>query len=79
MKLLSTFLVMILSWLVAGPVQASTINTAVQPKAVASVGALFPAQPVGRVVARMVSPLSVGNLLVTKKAMTVRGIRFWSA
>ena len=79
MKLLSTFLVMILSWLVAGPVQASSTASALKPTADASVGVLFSGQPAGRVVARMASPVSVGNLLATRKAMTVTGIRYWSA
>ncbi len=70
---------MILSWLVAGPAQAVSATTPVQPASTISVGALFPSQPSGRVVAQMASPLSVGNLLVTKKAVTVTGIRVWRA
>ena len=48
-------------------------------KAASSVGATFPTHPSGRVVAQASTSVSVGNLLVAKRNLTVTGIRYWKA
>ena len=76
MKLIGTILITIVSWLVAGPALATTITYPTHSASVATVGALFPAQPLG-VEAVQSSTVSFGNKLVTKQALTVAGIRYW--
>jgi hypothetical protein len=76
MKFIGTILVTIVSWLVAGPAMGTAITQSTHTASVASVGALFPAQPLGAQ-SIQTSTTSVGNRLVTKKALTVTGMRFW--
>ena len=76
MKFIGTILITIASWLVAGPALGTTITYSHNTASVASVGALFPAQPLGMQTIQTATT-AVGNRLVTKQALTVTGVRYW--
>jgi Domain of unknown function (DUF4082) len=79
MKFVAITVAVALSCLAIVPANAATSAAATTPKVAASIGATFSAYPQGREAARVSTPVSVGNLLVAKRDLTVTGIRFWKA